>query len=67
MRTTYRYCKLIIKVTLFLHRIWNNREQSMVGMLEWKVSCPLTVTWLGKLEIRFRENAVGIIQGPNFT
>jgi hypothetical protein len=38
----------------------------MVGMLEWKVSCPLTVTWLGKLEIRFRENAVGIILGPYF-
>jgi len=27
-------------------------------MLEWKVSCLLTVTWLGKLEIRFSENAV---------
>ena len=39
----------------------------MVGMLEWKVSCLLTVTWFSKLEIRFRENAVGIIQSPYFT
>jgi hypothetical protein len=36
-------------------------------MLEWKVSCLLTVTWFGKLEIRLRENAVEIIQGPYFT
>jgi hypothetical protein len=39
----------------------------MVSMLERKVSCLLTVTWLGKLEHRFRENSVGIILGPYFT
>jgi len=39
----------------------------MVGMLEWKVSCLLTVNWFGKLEISFRENAVEIIQGSYFT
>lgn len=33
-------------------------------LLEWKVPYLLSVTWLGQLEIRFKENSVQIIQAP---
>jgi hypothetical protein len=41
--TTYKYTKLIIKSQIIFTQTMEHIRAAMVGMLEWKVSCLLTV------------------------